>query len=42
MRYCGHDWWKGGFLDHLTVNLQGKILVHWDFVVFSEADTDVI
>jgi len=27
----------GGFLEQLTVNLQGRILIYWDVVLFSEA-----
>jgi len=38
MRYCGHDWCTVGFLEHLTVNLQGTILVHRDVVLLSEAN----
>jgi len=30
MRYCGHDWCMGGFLEQLTINLQGRILFHWE------------
>lgn len=42
MRYCGRYWRMGGLLELLTVNLvQGGILLHWDVVLFSEADTEV-